>query len=512
MLSAVGPPAPVRRRGRRHDLRRRRRRRRAATARRRARRRQSDPRGDPRRRRRATTASPPGKESIVAPSPEGQVAAIEAALARRRRLARDDRLRRGARHRDAPGRSRPRSRRSPRCTAATPTRTGFCSLGSVKANIGHTRCGAGVASLIKACLALTHRTIPPLANFAAPNPRIDFARARSSSTRDARPWAAADAPRRAAVSSFGFGGSQRARRARGGARGPATRATRAPPPARRVRARRRGARRAASTTLDAHLEAHPALAAADVAHTLDDGPARVRAPRRVRRRRRRVAQRLRRAARRARRAPDGAGERRVPVPRPGIAALRRRPRALRDASRCSATRSTRAPRGSRPRSSVDLRALLGYGDGRAPADDAARAAAHRERAAGALRRRLRDRAPLRCRGASRRRRCSATRSARSSAACLAGVFTLDDALALVAARARLMQQCEPGAMAAVFAARGAASRRGCPRRSRSRRSTRRRSPSSPGRDERRRGVLRRRSSARAWRRSASRRRTRSIRA
>ena len=84
----------------------------------------------------------------------------------------------------------------------------FCAIGSVKSNIGHLDVAAGIAGLIKTVLALKHREIPPTINFTDPNSQIDF-----SST----PFYVADklskwepptgVPRRAGVSSFGIGGT-----------------------------------------------------------------------------------------------------------------------------------------------------------------------------------------------------------------------------------------------------------------------------------------------------------------
>ena len=54
------------------------------------------------------------------------------------------------------------------------TRTGFCGLGAVKTNIGHTDAAAGVAGLIKTVLALEHRLLPPTLHYETPNPQIDF--------------------------------------------------------------------------------------------------------------------------------------------------------------------------------------------------------------------------------------------------------------------------------------------------------------------------------------------------
>lgn len=86
-------------------------------------------------------------------------------------------------------------------------RTGFCALGSVKTNIGHLNAAAGIASFIKAVLALRHRAIPPSLHYTQPNPQIDFARSPFFVNTALRPWPQGQAPRRAGVSSFGFGGT-----------------------------------------------------------------------------------------------------------------------------------------------------------------------------------------------------------------------------------------------------------------------------------------------------------------
>ena len=82
------------------------------------------------------------------------------------------------------------------------------AIGSVKTLIGHTKATAGVAGLIKSALALHHRTLPPHANVTRPNPRIADAAGPLYLLREAQPWFAdPEHPRRAAVSAFGFGGT-----------------------------------------------------------------------------------------------------------------------------------------------------------------------------------------------------------------------------------------------------------------------------------------------------------------
>jgi acyl transferase domain-containing protein/acyl carrier protein len=90
---------------------------------------------------------------------------------------------------------------------ATTDRTGFCAIGSVKTNIGHLDAAAGVAGLIKAVLALEHETIPPSLHFERPNPQIDFEQSPFCVNSAVREWPRNAAPRRAGVSSFGIGGT-----------------------------------------------------------------------------------------------------------------------------------------------------------------------------------------------------------------------------------------------------------------------------------------------------------------
>ncbi|GAB1537365.1 hypothetical protein NUACC21_00050 [Scytonema sp. NUACC21] len=86
-------------------------------------------------------------------------------------------------------------------------KNGFCAIGSVKPNIGHLDTAAGVASLIKTVLALKYKQIPPSLNFESPNPEIDFANSPFYVNTQLREWKANKAPRRAGVSSLGFGGT-----------------------------------------------------------------------------------------------------------------------------------------------------------------------------------------------------------------------------------------------------------------------------------------------------------------
>ncbi|MEL6494992.1 MAG: beta-ketoacyl synthase N-terminal-like domain-containing protein [Cyanobacteria bacterium J06623_7] len=82
-----------------------------------------------------------------------------------------------------------------------------CAIGSVKTNLGHLDAAAGISGLIKTILALHHRQIPPSLNFQSPNPEIDFANSPFYVNTKLAEWSVENIPRRAGVSSFGMGGT-----------------------------------------------------------------------------------------------------------------------------------------------------------------------------------------------------------------------------------------------------------------------------------------------------------------
>ncbi len=87
---------------------------------------------------------------------------------------------------------------------------GFCALGSIKSNIGHTSAAAGVAGVIKTSLALRERTLPASLHYKAPNPLLELDSSPFYVVDSSRPWEAngnTDQPLRAGVSAFGVGGA-----------------------------------------------------------------------------------------------------------------------------------------------------------------------------------------------------------------------------------------------------------------------------------------------------------------
>ncbi|MEL6354227.1 MAG: beta-ketoacyl synthase N-terminal-like domain-containing protein [Cyanobacteria bacterium J06627_28] len=151
-----------------------------------------------------------------------------------------------------------------------------CALGSVKTNVGHLDAAAGAAGLIKTALSLQHKTLPASLNFHQPNPRIDFQNGPFAVNHTCRPWPVKKdeqgslIPRRAGVSSFGMGGTnahaileEAPERSVSGASRPWQLIT--------LSAKTETALEQATQNLAAYLQSNPDLSMADVAYTLQIG-------------------------------------------------------------------------------------------------------------------------------------------------------------------------------------------------------------------------------------------------
>ena len=83
----------------------------------------------------------------------------------------------------------------------------FCAIGTAKTNVGHLDAAAGVTGLIKAALSIRHAALPPTLHFQKPNPRIDFPATPFYVNTQLQSWTTPGYPRRAGVSAFGVGGT-----------------------------------------------------------------------------------------------------------------------------------------------------------------------------------------------------------------------------------------------------------------------------------------------------------------
>jgi phthiocerol/phenolphthiocerol synthesis type-I polyketide synthase E len=156
-----------------------------------------------------------------------------------------------------------------RAYRAHTSRRGYCALGSLKTNFGHLETAAGVASLMKTVLALQHRELPPSLHYEQPNPEIDFASSPFYVNARLQPWEG-PLPLRAGVSAFGFGGTN-AHVVVEEAPAPEPSGPSRPAQLLVLSARTRTALEANTAALATHLERHPELPLADVAHTLQVG-------------------------------------------------------------------------------------------------------------------------------------------------------------------------------------------------------------------------------------------------
>ena len=145
--------------------------------------------------------------------------------------------------------------------------SGYCAIGALKTNIGHLDAGAGVAGLIKTTLALKHKQIPASLNFNRPNPQIDFARSPFYVNDKLQDWKTDGFPRRAGISSLAWAAptftplfKKRPDVESSGTSRPYQLLT--------LSAKSAAALANATSELAAHLKLHPELNLADVAFTL----------------------------------------------------------------------------------------------------------------------------------------------------------------------------------------------------------------------------------------------------
>lgn len=153
----------------------------------------------------------------------------------------------------------------------TTSDVGYCGLGSVKTNIGHLDTAAGVAGLIKTTLALHHRQIPPSLGYEKPNPAIDFETSPFRVNDRLTDWTSHKGPRRAGINALGVGGTNaHVVLEEAPARAPSEEAD-WPFHVLCISGHSRAALDANATALAAHLRENPDLDLADVAFTLKEG-------------------------------------------------------------------------------------------------------------------------------------------------------------------------------------------------------------------------------------------------
>jgi acyl transferase domain-containing protein/acyl carrier protein len=156
--------------------------------------------------------------------------------------------------------------------SARTNKKNFCAIGSVKTNVSHLSSASGVTGLIKTVLALKHKMIPPTLHFEQPNPEIDFANSPFYINTQLHEWQTKGTPRRAGVSSFGIGGTNahvvleeapvqvKSQNSKGKSKYLLC-----------LSAKTSSALETATTNLVNHLQQHPKLNLADVAYTLQVG-------------------------------------------------------------------------------------------------------------------------------------------------------------------------------------------------------------------------------------------------
>lgn len=339
--------------------------------------------------------------------------------------------------------------------AHTPDK-GYCVIGSVKANLGHLDVASGAIGLIKTAMLLREGVLPPSINFSRPNPKIDFPSTPFYVNTELRAWPEQAWPRRAGVSSFGVGGTNAhlvveqppAATAAGATRSHALLV---------LSARSEAALAAQAARLATFLEEEPSISLDDAAYTLQLGRREFEFRRAV------VVADVAGAVARLRAAPGASDTAKPQVANPPIVFMfpgqgAQYPGMARElhasepvfrevVDRCCAVLA------SDPDGPLELRTLLLWDAGQPASDEAeaARQLAQTQFAQPALF--IIEMALARLLGSWGIEPAAVLGHSvgEFAAACVAGVFELDDALRLVAARGRLMQAQPPGRMLAVRA-------------------------------------------------------------
>ncbi|WP_158616955.1 type I polyketide synthase [Corallococcus exercitus] len=322
------------------------------------------------------------------------------------------------------------------------------ALGSLKAAIGHLDAAAGIAGVVKTVLAMEHGEIPASPHFQQPNPVIDFDAGPFFVPSQPRPWTSANGPRRAGVSAFGIGGTNTHVILEEAPK------TAAPAPSRRawhvlpLSARTPAALDAATEQLAAHLDAKPNVSLADVAYTLQVG-------RHIHEHRRAVVVKdvadAKAALRDARRLLGGSG---LNTRRPVVFLFSGQGsqyvdmgRGLYEQEPTFRTEVDACAEKLKPHLGLDLRTVL-YppADGREKATEQLKQTSLTQPALFVIEYAL---AKLWASWGVTPQAMVGHSIGEYVAACLSGVFSLDDALALVATRGRLMQSLPAGSMLSV---------------------------------------------------------------
>ena len=150
------------------------------------------------------------------------------------------------------------------------TRSGYCAIGSLKSNVGHLDAAAGVAALIKTVLSIEHAQLPASLHFNHPNPRIELDGSPFFVNSTLSDWPESAQPRRAGVTSLGIGGTN-AHVVLEQAPRPVVTHSAKPCYLMTVSAKTASSADRAAANLAAYLDVHPGLSLADAAFTCHVG-------------------------------------------------------------------------------------------------------------------------------------------------------------------------------------------------------------------------------------------------